>query len=128
MPRPRTPIAKARATGAILNHPARYKGGSNTAGTAEPLGPPPNWLTPDQGAAWDDLASTLPWLNRSHSGIVGITANLMAQLQSGAASVTAMNLLRLCLGQLGATPADAQRVEMPSVEEEGDSLADKYFS
>lgn len=126
MPRPKTPLAKARATGAILNHPARYAV-TAAASAGDPLGPPPNWLTAAQQLAWDDLASTLPWLNRSHSGIVGITANLMAQMQDGTASISAMNLLRLCLGQLGATPADARRVAMP-VANEADDLADKYFN
>jgi len=36
----------------------------------------------------------------------------------------AMNLLRMCLGQLGATPADSSKVRMP---EKVDDPADKYF-
>jgi hypothetical protein len=38
----------------------------------------------------------------------------------------AMSLLRQCLGQLGATPADASKVTMPAEKAEADP-ADKYF-
>ncbi|KFC68435.1 hypothetical protein FF80_01875 [Devosia sp. LC5] len=126
MPRPRTPIDKARATGAILNHPSRYKEAPCSTSRGEPLGDPPDWLTEPQATAWRDLVGALPWLDLSHGGIVGITANLLAQLRAGDATVSAMNLLRLCLGQLGATPVDARRVTIP--EPESDDPAEKYFS
>lgn len=126
MPRQRTPIDRARATGAILNHPSRFRDATSSAVPGEPLGHPPDWLTERQVTAWKDLADTLPWLDRSHGGIVGITANLLAQLRAGEASVSAMNLLRLCLGQLGATPVDARRVTMPP-EPESEDPAEAYF-
>ncbi|SPL63721.1 hypothetical protein OHAE_3653 [Ochrobactrum soli] len=36
----------------------------------------------------------------------------------------ALNLLRQCLGQMGATPSDATKVSMPDDGEEKDDLVD----
>jgi hypothetical protein len=37
-----------------------------------------------------------------------------------------LNLLRLCLGQMGATPVDSAKIALPEEEDEEDP-ADKYF-
>lgn len=126
MARQKTPIEKARATGAILRNPARYKNETQNPGK-NPIGAPPNWLTEAQRDAWLELASDLPWLQRAHVGIVGIAATLLAKLRSNTASMSEMNLLRLCLGQLGATPVDAHRVAHPQEMDEDDP-AEAYFT
>jgi hypothetical protein len=51
------------------------------------------------------FADELPWLNQSHRALVGIASGIRAKLMSGEdISVNGLNLLRLCLGQMGATP------------------------
>lgn len=124
MPRPRKSIAQARLTGAYAKDPARYSSRTEPLVT-EPLGSPPDWLTEPQRAVWLDIGKHMPWLNKSHRGITGIAAILQAKLSDGVLGLPGMNLLRMTLGQMGATPADARRVNMPSAE--SDDPADKYF-
>lgn len=125
MPRPRIPAAVAHITGAALKDPARYRPPAPVSNYLGPIGGPPGWLSEPQTNAWNELVETLPWLDRSHGGIVGIAAVLIARLRAGDASVSELNLLRLCLGQLGATPADARRVAMPVPE--SDDPAEEFF-
>jgi hypothetical protein len=61
----------------------------------------PNWPS----GAWDTFRDELPWLNRSHRALVEIAATIRARVMTGNdIGVKAMNLLSMCLGQLGATP------------------------
>jgi hypothetical protein len=78
--------------------------------------------------AWKTLASEIPWLNSSHRAIVGITSQLLGKLIANEEiSVNGLNLLRLCLSQMGANPVDASKISMPDEEDEEDP-ASKYFS
>ena len=74
---------------------------------------------------WRDFERRLPWLNRSHRGIAEIASILAAKMAAGELGVPGLNLLRLTLGQLGATPATAHKVSVPEPPEE--DPADKYF-
>ncbi len=77
--------------------------------------------------AWHTFADELPWLNQSHRALVGIASEIRGRLIAGEdIGVKAMNLLRLCLGSMGATPADSSKVRMPA--EKVDDPAHKYFS
>ena len=126
MPRPRVPKAKAVATGRVLHDPKRFQAREEPA-TNGPLGDAPAWLkTQSQKDAWDEFQSEIPWLNKSHRSLVAIAATIRARVMSGEdIGVKALNLLRMCLGQLGATPTDASKVRMPV--EKKDDPADKYF-
>jgi hypothetical protein len=127
MPRPRTPLAKANATGRILHDPKRFKNRKEPTSNG-PLGPPPKWMKKaSQLEAWKTFADELPWLNHSHRALVGIACDIRGRLIAGEdLSVNGLNLLRLCLGQMGATPVDSSKVTLPDKEEEKDP-ADKYF-
>ena len=60
--------------------------------------------------------------------LVGIAAVARADLMAGAEfDVRKANLLRQCLGQMGATPADASKIAMPD-EDAPEDPADKYFA
>jgi hypothetical protein len=121
LPRQRTPTAKARIEGRHIKNPKRYKPNEPTA---DAIGDPPQWLTEPQAVAWRDFSGELPWLNTSHRCIVEIASVLRARLQSGAEMGTkSLSLLRLCLGSLGATPADASKISW-APEEEPDDLLD----
>lgn len=121
MPRQRTPPTKARLEGRHLVNAGRYRRNEPTADT---IGDPPKWLSEPQAAAWREFAGELPWLNRSHRCIVEIASVVRARLQSGEEVGTkALSLLRLCLGSMGATPADAAKVAW-APEDEPDDLLD----
>ena len=108
MARTRTPLGRAVTAGRDAHDPQRFR--DRRAPIAPPLGPPPAWLTAPQADAWRELAAGLPWLNASHSCLLGIAAITKAQLVAGTAGVSRLNLLRQCLGQMGATPADAAKL------------------
>jgi|SRR5450755_3936662 hypothetical protein len=129
MPRNRTPLAKAKATGRTLHDPARFKNRKEPPSKG-PLGKPPRWMTTaNQIEAWKTFADELPWLNQSHRALVGIASGIRAKLMSGEdISVNGLNLLRLCLGQMGATPVDSSRLSLPDDDdEEDDDVSKKYF-
>lgn len=121
----RTPLAKAIASGRVLHDPKRFSNRKEPESTG-PLGPPPAWLKRPAADAWEDFDDELPWLNRSHRCIVAIASIARAELAAGCADPRKLNLLRLCLGQLGATPSDASKVTMPEEQDEEDPSA-KYF-
>ncbi len=125
MARPRMSLAQAEITGAIYKDPQRFRG-RNEPYIGDPLGDPPDYLSEAEANAWRDIAVTLPWLNRSHGCIMHIAARLTAGLRQGTLGVPGMQLLRVTLGQLGATPADRHRVpDLPA--ETGGDPADEFF-
>ncbi|MFL7901563.1 hypothetical protein ACJ41P_10550 [Azospirillum argentinense] len=70
-------------------------------------------------AVWQQFAHELPWLNGSHRALLEIAVNVRTRLIAGQdVGVQALNLLRQCLGQMGATPADATKVNVPNGDEE----------
>lgn len=80
-----------------------------------------------QAAVWEQFAHELPWLNGSHRALLEIAAVTRARLIAGEdVGVQALNLLRQCLGQMGATPADATKVTMPDGDNQDPD--DKFFN
>ncbi len=129
MPRPRTPLAKAHLTGRNKVNPARFTG-RNEPLVDDELGTAPDWLIDTDAAkpreAWGELRASIPWLNSSHRGIVSIAATVMGRMMAGQdVGIQSMNLLRQCLGSMGATPADAGRVGLPDVPV--DDPAEEFF-
>lgn len=126
MARPRTPKAKAAATGADRKNKGRF------ADRAEPvidtdLGEPPVWMKDGQKEAWKIISEEIPWLNNSHRALVEIASHIRGRLMAGEdVGVQALNLLRQCLGQMGATPADSSKAGGKPDGETTDP-ADKYF-
>lgn len=79
----------------------------------------------DQAEAWRQFARELPWLNESHRALMEITVTIRARVISGQdVGIQALNLLRLCLGQLGATPVDASKITVP---DDGEEDPDEEF-
>lgn len=128
MPRRRTPLAKAKATGQDKNHASRFKNRREPK-AGGPLGDPPKWMKNKfQLEAWRTFDDELPWLNNSHRGLVGIASEILGKQMAGEElSVNALNLLRLTLGQLGATPVDSSKVSVPDDEDNSDDPAARYF-
>jgi hypothetical protein len=122
-------LAKAKATGQDKNHPKRFKTRKEPE-SAGPLSKPPAWMKDAaQLEAWRTFAAELPWLNVSHRALVGIASKIRGQQMAGEdVSTNSYNLLRLCLGQMGATPVDSTKVTMPDADDDkDDDPSKKYF-
>ena len=76
MPRPRNPRARARALGADLKDPKRYRGRGNPA--VPPLGAPSPWLSAEHRVAWGRFRAEFPWLAESDRALVEIGVVLRA--------------------------------------------------
>lgn len=126
MTRPRTPKAKAAVTGADKKNKGRFEG-RNEPDIADDVGEPFDWLDADAQKAWLDIKSEVPWLNSSHRGFLAIAANIRGRMMKGGdVGVQALNLLRQCYGQMGATPADASKAGAKPDGESKDP-ADEFF-
>lgn len=125
MAKPRTPVAKAKAAGREIVNAGRYK--NRKEPRADCLGAPPSWMAKDQAMIWEQFAKELSWLNGSHRALLEIATSIRVRVVRGEdVGVQALNLLRQCLGQMGATPADATKVTMP--DETDEAPEDKFFN
>lgn len=125
MAAPRLPKAKAEVSGSGVKDPQRFR--DRREPKSRPLGAPPRWMAPEQAEVWRDFAEEVPWLNGSHRPLLEIATLIRARLVVGEeVGVQALNLLRQCLGQMGATPADATKVSVP--DDDAESPEDKFFN
>ena len=126
MARPRTPAAKAKATGRDTRDPARFTG-RNEPVILDGIGEPFAWLNENAQKAWREIVAEVPWLNNSHRGFLAIAANIRGRMIAGEdCGVQALNLLRQCYGQMGATPADASKAGVTPGDEQEDP-AERHF-
>lgn len=124
MARPRIPKAKAKLEARDSKNPQRFKN-RKEPNVADELGDPPEWMGGEQRLAWRTFQREIPWLNASHRGVVEIATIIRARLMAGEeCGVQALNLLRQCLGSMGATPSDASKVTLPEDDEDGDDILD----
>lgn len=126
MARPRTPRAKAALEARDKKNPQRFKNRKEPKSVGE-LGDPPSWLvdteTNKSKSAWLLFKREIPWLTESHRMLVGLAANIQGRVMANQdVGVQALNLLRQCLGSMGATPSDASKVTLPEDEDEDDIL------
>lgn len=124
MARPRLSLSQARLTGAYSKNPQRYRPRVEPTGI-EPIGEPPAWLAPDVAEQFRELAVRLPWLDSSHVGVTIIAAVLQARMAQGVLGIPGMQLLRVTLNSMGATPVSAHKVASPDVP--SDDPAEEFF-
>jgi hypothetical protein len=125
MPRRRIPTERAAITGAARINPGRFAGRANPR-TGE-LGDPPVWLSPGQAEAWGVIRAQFPWLQQSDRILVGIASIILSKIMAGEdVGMTALNQLRLCVAQMGGSPADLAKVVV--VKEREADPTDFYFS
>lgn len=130
MARPRTPKAKAKVTGQAAVRRKKFEA------RAEPkiddaIGEPPSWIVDTNECkartAWKTMSAEIPWLNSSHRALMEIASCIRGRLIAGGdVGVQALNLLRQCLGQMGATPADASKAGV-TPDGEAQDPADEFF-
>lgn len=113
MAKPRIPRAKAAIEARDKKDPQRFKNRKEPK-ALDGLGDPPDWMGGEQRLAWRTFQREVPWLTFSHRGVVEIAVIIRARMMAGEeCGVQALNLLRQCLGQMGATPSDASKVTIP---------------
>lgn len=119
MARNRIPSAKAKAIGAAAKNPQRFRDRKEPKAT-KALGDCPDWFDIVQASMWEGFKVELPWLTESDRAVMEIASVLRAQLKASPADIGAgkLNLLRLCLAQLGATPADRSKIGVGDGEEQ----------
>ncbi|ORE92689.1 phage related protein [Stappia sp. 22II-S9-Z10] len=91
------------------------------------IGPPPSRFSPSERAAWAEIVDEIPWLTRTDRKVVEVTARLSARMiDDPDVSIAALAQLRMCLGALGATPADRSRIHHS--DDQPSDPADQYFN
>src|SRR3954452_2736625 len=110
MAQPRKPLASLKAKGSHLLNPGRYS--DRKEPKTVPLGEPSPHLKGMQRAAWFAFAAELPWLAESDRAILEVACQVRGKLMAGEQDMPAnhLNLLKQCLQNMGATPADRSRV------------------
>lgn len=120
MARMKTPLAKARLTGADKKNPQRYRNRSEPDGGG-PVGDPPAYLTADARKVWELFKLELPWLKRSDRAALESISTLRARVMMGGEPPTAAMVreLRASLSSLGATPVARQAIKwQPDTDED----------
>lgn len=121
MANPRTPVAKARVTGAAEKNPQRHKGRSDPK--TIPLEQPSSFLGENARSAWEGFRREMPWLAESDRAIVEIAATIRGRLLGGEeVGITALNMLQSILSKMGGTPADRSKVGAPDEAEDEDEF------
>lgn len=122
MANPRTPVAKAKATGAALKNPGRHAARSDPK--TAPLGSPSDFLDAGGVKAWEGYRRELPWLTEADRSLVEIASSVRGRLLSGDdVGVTALSMLQSILSKMGGSPADRSKVAVP----DGESEEDEFF-
>jgi translation initiation factor IF-3 len=84
-------------------------------------------MTGKARTAWQAFKAELPWLKESDRVLVEIAATIRGRLMAGEdVGVSALNQLRMCAAQMGATPADRSKIAVPDEPEEDPS--DRFFN
>lgn len=127
MARPRTPKAKAKVIGQDVKRKTKFEG-RNEPSVPSGVGDPHEWLNENAQKAWREIVEEIPWLNSSHRGHLSIAASIRGRMMAGdECGVQALNLLRQCYGQMGATPADASKVGAQQNGDDHEDPSKKYF-
>lgn len=124
MARPRTPIEKAKMTGAAAHDPQRFRNRSQPEASG-PIGDPPSFLNAKEKKAWRNFASEWSWLtNQDRPALVALvqmrTVAEDAKAEKTAAFYTAY---RLMLSEFGGTPVSRSKVFQAKGEDEDDPFA-----
>lgn len=111
----------------MKKNPGRFAKRGKPGAQAQ-LGAPPKWFKQRQRVEWNRFKRELAWLTESHRALLEIACVIRARLAAGEdVGIQALNLLRQCLGQMGATPADESKINQAS-DDEGDDPAQDYLS
>jgi hypothetical protein len=125
MAHPRTPLAKAKVTGATINHPKVHNSRKEPKQTS-PLGEPTGFLDEVEQLCWACFQREIPWLTETDRPLIEVACRLRARVWGGTIDARVLGALSSVLSKLGATPADRSKVFVPK-DEDGDP-EDKFFN
>ena len=113
----RTPLAKAKLSGAVSKNPQRYRGRAEPATSGNPVGDPPTHLSKGAKTAWKEAADILNWLVVEDRLALEIAAQAITAIRETAASgepirAGQLTAARQALASLGATPADRSKIHV----------------
>ncbi|HEX3739443.1 MAG TPA: hypothetical protein VHV29_06925 [Terriglobales bacterium] len=111
MGRNKTPTAVLEAKGSFIRHPERERPDEPT--TDRLLGPPPDWMTPEQKRVWEQLASeALPGvLFESDRMLFSLMVRLATKLLGNKDMMASEMSMLITLGsKFAMNPADRSRV------------------
>jgi len=138
MPRPRTPLAKARLTGEAAKRPERFRDRSEPRTSGAPVGTPPAYLDKEARAVWHELARDLGWLvaeDRFALEAASLAIGQVRAMHRAGEPVTGalFSAMNTALGKLGASPADRSKVTARAPDDDADpfaafDVAPAYFS
>lgn len=111
MPRPRTPTAVAKLTGAIKNHPERFKDRVDPT-EGQHVGMPPEDLNERQRQVWMRSVMQWPWLTIADRSLLSTFCRVTARIEDPAEvpPVSLMTLQRSMLSDFGGTPVTRSKV------------------
>lgn len=122
MPRPRLPLAKAEASGAIAKNAGRFRDRKGPKRT-RPVGSPYAKMTELEKWYWAEFVGDLPWLHAGHRVLLRMACQLSARMDEGSEmGVSAMQALSAILSKLGATPTDETKISHGDDEDEDDEF------
>lgn len=125
MPRPRLPMAKAEASGAIAKNAGRFRDRKAPKRT-RPVGEPYARMTEIERGYWAEFVEELPWLHSGHRVMLRMACQLSARMDEGSEmGVSAMQALSAMLSKLGATPTDETKVTQADDKDEDDEFFGK---
>jgi hypothetical protein len=111
MARPRTPLAKAFATGEAQKRPGRYR--DRKEPRSPELGRPTAFLDEMQRRCWAAFKKEIPWLRESDRALVEGACVLRAKAWAGTLSADGWAQLRLCISAMGGTPTNRTKIQTP---------------
>ena len=120
----RTPLAKAKLTGAAAKNPQRFRERFEPV-EGGPVGKAPAFLSESEREAWDSFASEWSWLT-SHDRVALVALVQMRTVaedrlvEKNAAFYTAYRLL---LAEFGGTPVSRSKVHAPKNDDDDDPFA-----
>lgn len=128
VPRPRTPLPIAEATGAVEHNRKRFEGRAAAPQPEGPVGDPPAHFDDIDRDLWHEVVA-LPApgvLSSADRLLVEVTVQLLRKLRridyadTPIAPLTGVEMghLRACIGSMGCTPADRSRVNKADGDQE----------
>ena len=128
MPRPQTPLAKAKLTGAAAHDPQRFRDRTAPKTSKQPVGDPPRYFDKGAKVVWAEFVENLGWLEREDRGALESACVAIAQMRKmyseGGVTASMLAAVNTAIGKLGASPTDRGKVfQAPEGPDENDPFA-----
>ena len=129
MPRPQTPLAKAKLTGAIAKNPQRFRDRAAPKTSTQPVGSPPAYLDKYAKAAWRDFVKHSSWFTADDRMALEVASVAVGQMRAliklgEIVPASMLSAINTAIGKLGASPTDRGKIfQKPEGDEPDDPFA-----